>query len=70
MTLLEIVGFWTPSYLEEKLRRLRAARLGGMILCIDASRDCGRAQLPEGARILGFRRRVDAAAVLAMLEAQ
>lgn len=30
--LIEIVGFWTPEYLEAKLHKLRAARAAGMPL--------------------------------------
>jgi len=45
--LLEIVGFWTPSYLSKKLERVRAAGVGNLVLCIDEfpelrGRDAGR----------------------------
>jgi predicted nuclease of restriction endonuclease-like RecB superfamily len=66
---LEIIGFWTPTYLTDKLRRLRAARLERLILCIDASLNCGDGELPGGARIVRFKRRVDPRPVLALLEA-
>ncbi len=65
--LLEIVGFWTPKYLEEKLRKLRAARLENVILCIDEARACTDAALPRDAKILRYKRRIDVAAVLALL---
>ena len=68
--LLEIVGFWTPHYLEKKLRRLRQARLPRFILCIDAERNCSSDQLPELARVVTFRRRIDPAAVLRIIERQ
>ncbi len=68
--LLEIVGFWTRDYLESKLRRLRAAGLDNLILCIDADRNCGEEDLPAGARVLRFRKRVDAGAVLALVTSQ
>jgi len=67
--LLEIVGFWTADYLEHKLRRLRAARLPRLILCIDAERDCGEHALPENARVVRFRKRIDPLEVLAVVEA-
>jgi len=67
--LLEIVGFWTVGYLESKLRRLRAAGLGNLILCVDEDRNCGEDDLPSGARVLRFRRWVDAEAVLALVAA-
>ncbi len=66
--LLEIAGFWTADYLEEKLRRLDAAGLGRLILCIDAALDCGRRPLPAGASVLPFRKRIDARLVLRTLE--
>lgn len=62
--LLEIVGFWTPDYVARKLARYRSARLFNLILCIDENRNCAQADLPPGARVVRFRRRVDAAAVL------
>lgn len=61
--LLEVVGFWTPEYLRRKLALYREARVANLILCIDEDRACAEADLPAGATILRFRRRVDAAAV-------
>jgi uncharacterized protein len=66
--LLEIVGFWTPKYLEEKLRKLRAARLARLVLCIDEERGCSDAELPKDARIVRYRRRIDVQAVLALVQ--
>jgi predicted nuclease of restriction endonuclease-like RecB superfamily len=66
--LLEIVGFWTPLYLEQKLSRLRAAGLQRFILCVDADRACAEDELPKGAHVVRFRRRVDPKAVLAIVE--
>lgn len=68
--LLEIVGFWTPEYLERKLRRLRQARLERFIVCIDEARNCSDADLPAGARVLRYRRRVPAEAVLRLIEGE
>lgn len=65
--LLEIVGFWTPKYLEEKLRKLRAARLTNVLLCIDQERACSEAELPPDAKIIRYKRRIDVQAVLAAL---
>lgn len=67
--LLEIVGFWTEGYLETKLRRLRAAKLERLILCVDRERACGRSDWPEGARVIPYRRKIDVASVLAALNA-
>lgn len=67
--LLEIVGFWTAQYLDEKLRRLRAAGIENVILCIDEARACTDAMTPTGARVLRYKRRIDVKAVVAMLTA-
>ena len=65
--LLEIVGFWTEGYLETKLRRLRAASIDRLVLCVDAERACGRSDWPAGARVVPYRRRVDVGEVLAAI---
>jgi predicted nuclease of restriction endonuclease-like RecB superfamily len=66
--LLEIVGFWTPDYVARKLALYRSARLSNLILCIDEDRNCAEAGLPSGALVVRFRHRVDAAAVLGVIE--
>ena len=65
--LLEIVGFWTADYLVEKLRRLRLARLDRLILCIDERRQCRDLALPDDARLVRYRTKVDPRAVLAAI---
>lgn len=65
--LLEIVGFWTPEYLARKLADYRAARLSKLILCIDEDLKCAEGELPRGALVARFRRRVDAASVLRLI---
>lgn len=66
--LLEIVGFWTAEYIARKLAALREAKIENLILCIDAARGCSDEQLPQSAKIVRFRRAIDAGAVLALLE--
>jgi predicted nuclease of restriction endonuclease-like RecB superfamily len=67
--LVEIVGFWTPDYLREKLARLRAAESPtAFLLCIDEERGCAPSELPPGLPVVTFRRRVDAAAVMREVE--
>ena len=61
--LVELVGFWTPEYVRRKLALYREARVANLILCIAEDRACAAEDLPAGAVILRFRRRVDAAAV-------
>jgi len=67
---LEIVGFWTPEYLTEKLERLRQARLPNVILCVDEQRNCSEGELPPGARVICYRRRVPVQTVLELLKQQ
>src|SRR5947208_871584 len=66
--LVEIVGFWTRDYVERKLALLRVAGLQDLVLCIDESRNCADGSLPSSSRIMRFRRRVDAMAVLHLIE--
>jgi len=66
--LLEIVGFWTPKYLEEKLLRLQQAQLDNIILCIDEARACSEATLPANAQVIRYRRYIDPTAVLRLVE--
>jgi uncharacterized protein len=67
--LLEIVGFWTPEYLRDKIDRLRAMPHVPMILCIDRGLNCSADDLPAHARIVWFQKRIDPSAVLAAIEA-
>jgi predicted nuclease of restriction endonuclease-like RecB superfamily len=62
--LLEIVGFWTPDYVARKLAQYRKARVPQLILCLDEARNCAEADVPRGALVIKFRRRVDPLAVL------
>lgn len=66
--LLEIVGFWTPDYLREKLNRLRRVPHVPLILCINRGLNCSSGDLPEHAQILWFNKRIDPATVLAAIE--
>ncbi|MBN1960176.1 MAG: DUF790 family protein [Deltaproteobacteria bacterium] len=66
--LIEIMGFWTPQYVEKKLAGLRKAELHNFILCIDSERNCSDDDLPKGAAILRFRRRVDAKELMAIID--
>lgn len=66
--LLEIVGFWTPEYVRDKLAKLSAAGIRHLILCVDDARRASEADLPPEARVLRYKKHIDAAAVLAMME--
>jgi predicted nuclease of restriction endonuclease-like RecB superfamily len=65
--LVEIVGFWTRGYLEKKFAALRKAKLENLIICVDAERGCSEGDLPLGARVVRFKRKIDAATVLALM---
>jgi uncharacterized protein len=66
--LLEIVGFWTPGYLHDKLDRLRHASCSPLVLCIDSKLNCGAGELPPNARIVWFQRRIDPKTILEVIE--
>jgi predicted nuclease of restriction endonuclease-like RecB superfamily len=68
--LLEIVGFWTPQYVERKLALLRIARLENLILCIDDARRCTEAMVSVSSRVIPFRRRIDAVAVMRLIDGE
>ena len=59
---VEVVGFWTPDYIAQKL----SAAPTNLVLCIDDERQCADGDLPPGARVVRYRRRIDPRAVLAL----
>jgi predicted nuclease of restriction endonuclease-like RecB superfamily len=66
--LLEIVGFWTPEYLRDKLDRLRCVSCAPLVLCIDRGLNCGSSELPPHARVVWFQKRINPKAVLEVIE--
>jgi predicted nuclease of restriction endonuclease-like RecB superfamily len=60
--LVEIIGYFTPEYLESKVRVLRAASPHRIIACVDAS--LGVADRIDAEHVLLFRRTVDAQKLL------
>lgn len=66
--LVEIVGFWTADYLARKLERLRRARVSNLIVCLDEDRNVGPDELPADVAVVRYRRRVDAARVLEIVQ--
>jgi predicted nuclease of restriction endonuclease-like RecB superfamily len=66
--LLEIVGFWTPDYLQRKLDSLRRAEIPNLIVCVSERRACGHDGWPSSARLVRFKSRIDPAAVLQIVE--
>jgi uncharacterized protein len=67
---VEIVGYWTPQYLQHKIETLRS--LGPdtrWILCVDQSLALDGASLPDWP-ILPYRRRIDPSALAQLLSSQ
>ncbi|OGQ80090.1 MAG: hypothetical protein A2289_21625 [Deltaproteobacteria bacterium RIFOXYA12_FULL_58_15] len=65
---LEIVGFWTPEYLEHKIATLHQAGLERLIICIDKTKNCSDNELPARARVIRFAKKVDVEEVLAIID--
>jgi predicted nuclease of restriction endonuclease-like RecB superfamily len=54
--ILEIVGFWTPEYLSEKLEKIRAAELDNLVLAVSEQLDCASEDFGAAAdRVLWFK---------------
>ncbi len=68
-TCIELVGFWTAQHLAKKLARYHSAGCDAL-LCVDETRgnEAGNEALPP--ETLGYTKRVDAAAVLAVLRSR
>ncbi len=64
---IEILGFWTRDYLERKLQLYARARIPNLIFCVDAARKVDDEQLPEAARVVRYKRKIDPRAVLAAM---
>ncbi|GAA0465204.1 DUF790 family protein (plasmid) [Halococcus dombrowskii] len=55
-TILEIMGFWTPEYLEEKLAKIRQADVENLVLAVSENLDCTSEDIDiEAARVLWFK---------------
>ena len=55
-TILEVVGFWTPEYLTEKLAKIRAADMDNLILAVSERLDCAGEDFGAAAeRVLWFK---------------
>jgi len=67
---IEIVGYWSPQYIRDKIGKLKKARLTNFIICLDRKNACGRIEdwHSLGAQVIEYSKRVDPAAVLAVVE--
>lgn len=64
---VEVVGFWTPEYLSSKLRALASLRDVPLVVAVDATHGVLPEHLPL-AELVTFKKRVDAATVVAAAE--
>jgi uncharacterized protein len=64
---VEVVGFWTPDYLERKLSQLATITDAPLVVCVDETLACDPSRLPL-ADVVRFRRRLEPAALLAAAE--
>jgi len=54
--ILEIVGFWTPEYLDEKLEKIRTADIDHLLLAVSERLDCSAEDFDEASdRVLWFK---------------
>ena len=53
---LEVVGFWTPEYLEEKLDKIRTAEVDNLIVAVSERLDCAEEDFGKAVdRVLWFK---------------
>jgi predicted nuclease of restriction endonuclease-like RecB superfamily len=64
---VEVIGFWTPDYLERKMASLASVTGAPMIVCLDETLACDPSRLPN-ADVLRFRRQLDPRALLEAAE--
>jgi predicted nuclease of restriction endonuclease-like RecB superfamily len=64
---VEVVGFWTPDYLERKMSQLATVTDVPLVVCVDETLACDPSRLPL-ADVVRFRRRLDPAVLLAAAE--
>ncbi len=68
---MEVVGFWTPQYLEEKVKKLRLVGNLDMIVAADRSLACQKLdRIGERLNVIYYQRRVPIRPVLAHLKAK
>ncbi len=65
--MVEVVGFWTPDYLERKMAQLATVTDAPLVVCVDETLACDPSRLPH-ASVVRFRRRMDPTALLAAAE--
>ncbi len=64
--LLEIVGFWTPAYLQKKVENLQRAKIDRLIICVSRKLACSD-EWPKSAKLVVFDRWIDPKDVLRVM---
>jgi predicted nuclease of restriction endonuclease-like RecB superfamily len=68
--IIEIVGFWTPEYLSEKLAKIRAADMDNLTLAVSGRLDCANEDFGAAAeRVLWFKTGIHVYDVVDLAEA-
>jgi predicted nuclease of restriction endonuclease-like RecB superfamily len=62
VTHVELVGFWTIEFLENKLALYRRARIEDVVFCVDESRGCTKEKLPASLPVVQYTKHMTAAA--------
>lgn len=65
---LEIVGYWTTEYLQNKISKLKKAKINNMIICIDRSLKCSNEDLRLQGELIWYSKRIDVNSVLKIIE--
>jgi hypothetical protein len=67
--LLEIMGFWTPEYLDEKLSKIRSANVDNLVVAVSERLDCAEEDFGEAAdRVLWFKSGIHVYDVVELVE--
>ena len=54
--IFEIVGFWTPEYLTEKLEKIRTAEIENLVIAVSEQLDCASEDFgADAGRVLWFK---------------
>ncbi|NOT55069.1 MAG: DUF790 family protein, partial [Deltaproteobacteria bacterium] len=68
-SLLEIVGFWRPDYLEKKIRKLKQSGREDMVVAVSASLNVGEEDFKDvPGSVFFFKNRINPQEVIARLE--
>lgn len=67
--LLEIVGFWTPQYLAQKIEKVKRAKLSNLILAVSEHLNCSAADFKDlSAQVLFFKSGIQVSEVVKRAE--